>query len=77
MFTGADLHFVIWAELSADAFSQRQKNLKRYFVKDVFNKSLNAANDSYAEIKQKQRRQQNPPKSAPTENQRNIAEDFY
>ncbi len=44
-------------ELSTDAFSKRQKNLKRYFVKNVFSKSLNASNDSYAKVKQKQRRE--------------------
>ena len=60
------LHFVIWLELSTDAFSKRQKNLKRYFVKNVFSKSLNASNDSYAKVKQQQRRQKNPPKGTPT-----------
>jgi predicted kinase len=63
---GTYLYFVIWLELSTDALSQRQKNFKRYFVKNVFSKSLNASNDSYAKVKQKQRRQQNPPKSTPT-----------
>ena len=47
-------------------FRKGQKNLKRYFVKNIFSKSLNTSNDSYAKVKQKQRRQKNPPKSTPT-----------
>ena len=66
MLIGIDLYPAFRIELSADAVSQRQKNFERYFVENVFDKSLNASNDSYAKVKQNQRRQQYPPKSAPT-----------
>ena len=76
MSTRIDLHFVIWFELSTDAFSKRQENIKRHFVKNVFSKSLNAAYDSYTKVKKNQRRQQYPPKSTPAQNQRDIPKNF-
>ena len=56
MLIGIDLYPAFRIELSADAVSQRQKNFERYFVENVFDKSLNPSNDSYAKVKQKQRR---------------------